>query len=195
MDQGAFQDPMSALTGAVVPAGLILLEGPPAAGKSSFAHAWIEGGQLDPDGVVSCDTVRVEMFGGRLDFGDDPAVFSEMDRRVRARLEAALAVVVDATNVLPHARSRVIAWARQFGCPVTALRFRVAVEVLVQRNAERVDHAFVSAGDVLRYAAAAAQQTDRVRLIEEGVNVVIDVPGEAEGVSPAQAAEMIRLTA
>src|SRR3954465_9565412 len=87
-----------------VPSGLILLVGPPASGKSSFARAWIAHGQLDPDGVVSCDSIRNELFGNRVDASDDPVVFDEMDKRVATRLEAALAVVVDATNVLPHAR-------------------------------------------------------------------------------------------
>lgn len=178
-----------------VPNGLILLVGPPASGKSSFARAWIESGQLDPDGVVSCDTVRNELFGDRVDAGDDPALFDEMDRRVAARLKAALAVVVDATNVMPQARTRMITWARQYGRPAAALRFRVPVEVLVHRNSERLGRACVPVNDVLRYAAAAARDGDRAQMIDEGIAVVVDVPGEAEGVSPAQAAAMIRLTA
>ena len=117
-----------------VPNGLILLLGPPASGKSSFARAWIERGALDPDGLVSADAIRAELFGDRVDVSDDPVVFDEMDRRVAARLEAALAVVVDATNVLPHARTRMIAWARRHGRPVTALRFRVATEDLLHRT-------------------------------------------------------------
>jgi predicted kinase len=178
-----------------VPNGLILLVGPPASGKSSFARAWIECGRLDPDGVVSCDVVRSELFGDRVDVDDDPVVFDEMDRRVASRLAAAHAVVVDATNVLPHARTRMIAWARQYGRPVTALRFPVATEVLVHRNSERSGQARVPVDDVLRYAAAAARHTDRARLIDEGITIVLDVPGEAEGLSPAQAAATIRLTA
>jgi predicted kinase len=178
-----------------VPNGLILLVGPPASGKSSFARAWIERGRLDPDGVVSCDTIRNKLFGSRVDVNDDPVVFDEMDRRVAARLEAGLAVVVDATNVMPHARTRMIAWARQHGGPVTALRFRVAVEILVHRNSERLGHARVPLDDVLRYATAAARHTDRAQLFDEGITVVVDVPGEAEGLNPAQAAAMIRLTA
>lgn len=178
-----------------VPNGLILLVGPPAAGKSSFARAWVERGTLDPDGVVSCDAIRTEMFGNRVDAGDDPAVFDEMDRRVAARLAAALAVTVDATNVLPHARSRMIAWARQHGRPVTALRFRATTEALLRRNAERLGRARLPDDDVLHYAAAAARHTDRARLIDEGIAVVIDVPGEAEGLTPAQAAAAIRFSA
>lgn len=178
-----------------VPNGLVLLMGPPAAGKTSFASAWIERGWLDAEGVVSCDTIRRQMFGDRFDVSDDPLIFDEMDRQVAGRLEAALAVVVDATNVLPQARSRMIAWARQHGRPITALRFRVSTEVLVHRNSARLGNARVPVDDVLRYAAAAARDTDRAQLIEEGITVVIDVPGEAEGMSPAQAAATIRLTA
>ena len=178
-----------------VPAGLILLIGPPASGKSTFARAWVEGGQLDADGVVSCDSIRNELCGARVDVSDDPVIFDEMDRRIAARLRAALAVVVDATNVMPHARCRMIAWARQYGRPVTALRFRVADEVLVDRNSGRLEPARVPTGDVLHYAAIAARHTARNQLIDEGVSVVIDVPGEAEGFSPAAAAAMICLTA
>jgi predicted kinase len=178
-----------------VPNGLVLLVGPPASGKSSFARAWIKCGRLDPDGVVSCDTIRRQMFGDRFDVSDDPLIFDEMDRRVAARLEAGLAVVVDATNVLPDARTSMISSARQYGRPVTALRFRVAAEVLVRRNSARLGSAFVPVDDVLRYAAAAARHTDRAQLIDEGITVVVDVPGEAEGSSPAQVAAMIRLTA
>ena len=178
-----------------MPNGLILLVGPPASGKSSFARAWIEGGRLDRDGVVSCDSIRNELVGNRVDVSDDPVVFDEMDRRVAVRLEAALPVVVDATNVTPHARTRMICWARQCGRPVTALRFRVAAEVLVRRNSERFGHARVPLDDVLRYAAVAALHTDRAQLFDEGITVVVDVPGEAEGMSPAQAAAMIRLAA
>lgn len=178
-----------------VPNGLILLVGPPASGISSFTRAWIECGRLDPDGHVSCDAVRNELFGEHVDVGDDPAVFDEMDRRIAARLEAALAVVVDATNVMPHARARMIAWAKKYGRPVTALRFRVAAETLVQRNSQRVGYARVPFDDVLRSAAAAARHTGRVQLAGEGISVVVDVPGEAEGLSSAEAAAMIRLTA
>jgi predicted kinase len=191
---------MSTMTDAVVqsgdcvPNGLILLVGPPASGKSSFADAWIERGRLDRDGVVSCDSLRNQLVGSRVSVSDDPAVFDEMDRRVAARLEAALPVVVDATNVMPNARARMIFWARQYGRPVTALRFRAATDVLVHRNSERLGHARVPLDDVLRYAAVAALHTDRAQLFEEGVTVVVDIPGEAQGLSPAQAAAMIRLS-
>ncbi|WP_426502826.1 AAA family ATPase [Dactylosporangium sp. McL0621] len=178
-----------------VPSGLVLLVGPPASGKSSFVRTWVEDGRLDAAGVVSCDAIRYELFGPGVDVRDDPAVFDEMDRRITKRLKAAHTVVVDATNVMPRARTRMIAWAQRYGQPVTALRFRVAAEVLIRRNAQRLGHARVPADVVLRSTEAAARHTGRAQLIGEGVTLVVDVPGEAEGVSPAQAAATIRLNA
>lgn len=173
----------------VVPTGLILLVGPPASGKSSFARAWVA------DGVVSCDAIRTELFGPRVDVSDDPSVFAEMDRRVASRLAESLAVVVDATNVTPAARLRMLAWARQHGRPATALRFRVATGVVLCRNAERLGPARVPTDDLLRYAEIAARQTTDAQLFSEGIDVVLDVPGEAQGFSPAQAAASIHLLA
>ncbi|MEV6851030.1 ATP-binding protein [Actinoplanes sp. NPDC051411] len=176
-----------------MPVGLILLVGPPASGKSSFARAWVEHGQLDAAGVVSCDAIRGELFGARVDVGDDPAVFSEMDRRVAARLAADLAVVVDATNVTPSARTRMIAWARQHGRPVAALRFRVADEVLVRRNSRRSGHARVPVDEGLRSATTAARDATRGQLLTDGVDLVVDVPGESDGHTPASAAATVLL--
>jgi predicted kinase len=179
--------------GAGLPSGLVLLVGPPAAGKSAFARAWVASGQIDVDGVVSCDSVRRDLFGDRFDVADDPVLFDELDRRVEFRLRAALPVVVDATHVMPHARSRMIAWARRHSRPVVALRFQVAEEVLIRRNAERSAPAHVPAHEVRRLAAVAARHTDPARLAGEGVDVVADVPGEAEGFTSSQAAALFRL--
>ncbi|MEW2443653.1 ATP-binding protein [Micromonospora marina] len=171
----------------------MLLVGPPAAGKSAFARAWVDSGQIDADGVVSCDSVRGELFGDRFDVADDPVLFDELDRRVEMRLRAALPVVIDARHVMPHARSSMIAWAQRYGRPVVALRFRVAEEVLVRRNAERSAPARVPAYEVRRYAAFAARHTNPAQLADEGVEVVVDVPGVAEGFTSYQAAAMFRL--
>jgi hypothetical protein len=98
------------------------------------------------------------------------------------------------TNVRPSARTRMIAWARQHGRPVAVLRFRVAGDVLVRRNSARSGPARVPADGVRHYAAIAARQTSRDQLLAEGATVVVDVPGEAEGFSPARAAAAIHLS-
>lgn len=174
-----------------MPVGLILLVGPPAAGKTTFARAWVEGGSLDGAGVVSCDAIRADLFAGRVDVADDPVVFAEMDARVERRLAGGLAVVVDATNVLPHARARMIAWARRHARPVTALRFRVGRELLTRRNAARTGLARVPEAELLAYAAV---RPSRAALRAEGVDIVVDVPGEEQGATPPAAASAVRLS-
>jgi predicted kinase len=99
-----------------VPAGLILLVGPPASGQSSFARAWVDCGRLDAD------------------------------------------------------------------------------EVLVRRNSARSGHARVPTDGVRHYATIAGRQTSRDQLLAEGATTVVDVPGEAEGFSPARAAAAIPLS-
>jgi protein phosphatase len=177
-----------------VPAGLILLIGPPAAGKSSFAQAWVLRGRLDPAGVVSCDAIRAVMFGIEVRTCDDPAVFEEMDARIAARLAAGRAVVVDATNGTVQARSRMYAWAQLHGRPITALRFSVDDSTILQRNSIRTGHRRVPTADVLSSAEAFRASASREQLLSEDIHSVVDVPGWAENVSPSGAAELIYIT-
>ena len=154
----------------VLPIGLVLLVGPPAAGKSTFARELVRLGRIDAAGVVSADAIRVELFGTAVRLADDPAVFGEVDARIAARLAATLPVVVDATNVTPAARRR----ARSFGGPVSALRFPVAGEVLVARNAARPVP--VATDVVARLITAFQEDASLEQLRAEGYAVAADVP-------------------
>jgi predicted kinase len=57
---------------------------------------------------------------------------------------------VDATNVTPQARARMLGWARQYGRPTTALRFQVEDAVLVRRNAARIGNERLASPELLR---------------------------------------------
>ncbi|WP_323179488.1 AAA family ATPase [Streptomyces sp. NBC_00654] len=46
-----------------IPAGLVVLVGPPAAGKTAFVREVVAQGSLDPEAVVSSDDIRAEFFG------------------------------------------------------------------------------------------------------------------------------------
>lgn len=53
----------------------------------------------------------------------------------------------------------------------------------------RIGHARVPTDDVRSYAAIAAANASRGQLLGEGIDIVVDVPGEADGASPSDAAE------
>jgi predicted kinase len=157
-----------------VPVGLVLLVGPPAAGKSSFARELVRLGRIDPAGVVSADAIRAEIFGPVVRLADDPAVFNEVDARIAARLAAGLPVLVDATNVTPAARAR----ARKHGGPATALRFPADDEVLLTRNAARTGHRAVPTDLLLHLAATFRAAASVEQLRAESFDVVADVHGK-----------------
>jgi hypothetical protein len=103
-------------------------------------------------------------------------------------------VVADATSVMPYARARMIAWARQYGRSAAALRFNVDSDVLVRRNAQRAGHDRVPVEDVRRQARLSAHQRASVELERKGMiggqhrtalrDRVLDVMPAVETVEP-----------
>jgi len=172
----------------VIPSGtLVILAGPPAAGKRTFAAELVRQGRVDAAAVVSSDDIAVQLFGTAVDReAADPQIFAERDRRVAQRLGAGLSVVVDATNVLPQARMRLTAIAGRFGSPVVVLRFARPPSVLIAQNAERDKRLPVE--QVLDFAALMAAHATVEQLSAEDVWAVHDVPGRDQQVTPAQAA-------
>ncbi|MFE6982487.1 AAA family ATPase [Streptomyces griseus] len=191
-----------------IPAGLVVLVGPPASGKTSFVRALVERRQIEAEAVVSSDEIRAELFGapgrpeptdsGAADAADgvnaadavdaaDARIFEERDRRIVARLAAGRSVIAESTNVTPQARARLVALARRFDAPVTALRFAPEVADLLQQYAER-GRTDLTTADVRAYAAVMSRDAGADRLRSEGAAAVHDVPGRRQSVTPAEAA-------
>ncbi|WP_179889393.1 ATP-binding protein [Streptomyces sp. st115] len=184
-----------------IPAGLVVLVGPPASGKTSFVRALVERGQIEAEAAVSSDEIRAELFGAAggpeptdSDAADatdsdaaDARIFEERDRRIVARLAAGRTVIAESTNVTPQARARLIALARRFDAPVTALRFAPDVADLLQQYAER-GRTDLTTADVRAYAAVMSRDAGADRLRSEGAAAVHDVPGRRRSVMPAEAA-------
>ncbi|MFJ3224162.1 AAA family ATPase [Streptomyces sp. NPDC086783] len=174
-----------------VPAGLVVLVGPPASGKTSFVRALVDSGQIDAEAVVSSDEIRAELFGASPEEADsdaaDARIFEERDRRIVARLATGRSAVAESTNVTPQARARLIAMARSFNTPVTMLRFDPDVTDLLQQYTER-GRTDLTAADVHAYAAAMARDAGADRLRSEGATTVHDVPGRRQATTPAEAA-------
>ncbi|WP_433181485.1 AAA family ATPase [Actinoallomurus sp. CA-150999] len=180
-----------------VPAGLVVLVGPPASGKSSFVRALIARRQIDEDAVVSSDEIRAEFVGTSPTEADSDAadgrIFEERDRRIVARLAAGRTAVAESTNVTPQARIRLIAIARRFNAPVTMLRFDPDLGALLQQHAGR-GRTDITAADVRAYAAVMARHAGADQLRSEGAHAVHDVPGRRQGATPAEAAAHFSFT-
>ncbi len=185
VDDGAMETPVP------VPAGLVLLVGAPAAGKSTFAGELVAQGRLPAEAVVSSDAIAEELFGPGVDRCTvDAQVFEERDRRVAERLHEGRTVLIDATNVLPRGRERLLAMARKFGVPVTALRFAPHEPVLLLQSRERAKR--VPDAEISAYATLLRDTADTRHLLAEGISTVYEVPGRAQGMVAAEAARRFR---
>lgn len=154
--------------------GLVLLIGPPAAGKSTFARKLIEQHGLENAAHISNDSIAKELFGVTVDRGDkDGEIFAEQDRRIAKHLANNQVAIVDATNVKPEARKRLIAIARQYGQPVTAFCFRRDVSILLKQNQMRDVKV---PEEMVREYAALMQDVTEERLKSEGISTVFEVP-------------------
>ncbi|MFI7417907.1 AAA family ATPase [Nonomuraea sp. NPDC049684] len=172
-----------------IPVGLVLLVGPPASGKSSFSRALVDQGRIDPEAIVSSDTIAEHYLTTAVDRESaDPQIFQERDRRITARLSTGRTVIAESTNVLHHARARLLAIADRFQMPVTALRFTQPEEVLLEQNQER--RKALPAAEVSRYAALMAMHAGPDQLYAEGVSLVHDVPGRTQHLTASQAARL-----
>lgn len=174
-----------------IPAGLVVLVGPPASGKTSFVRALVERGRIEAAAVVSSDEIRAELFHASSEPGDsdaaDARIFEERDRRITARLATGHTVIAESTNVTPGARTRLIAIARRFDAPVTVLRFAPDVTDLLQQYTER-GRTDLTAAEVRAYAVVMSREADAARILSEGATAVHDVPGRRQATSPAAAA-------
>ncbi|MFE6905807.1 AAA family ATPase [Streptomyces erythrochromogenes] len=174
-----------------VPAGLVVLVGPPASGKTSFVRALIARRQIDARAVVSSDEIRAELYGtspaeAETDAADS-RIFEERDRRIVARLAAGRIALAESTNVTPQARARLIAIARRFDAPVTMLRFNPDVPDLLQQYTER-GRTDLTTEDVRAYVARMTRDAGADQLRSEGATTVHDVPGRRQATTPAEAA-------
>jgi predicted kinase len=151
---------------------LVLLVGPPAAGKSTLAAALVAVGLVDARDVLAADRYRARLAGDAADLRADRRVWPLLRLHLQERLALGHTTVVDATNLAAPKRARHIRVAHAMGQPVVAIRLDVPVEELVARNLRR--RRSVPEGPLLDLAATAATVDDET-LLAEGVDEVLSV--------------------
>lgn len=158
--------------------GLILLVGPPGSGKSTFAKKMIIQQNMDEKSYISNDTIAKELFNAGVDRHDkDDEIFAEQDRRIAAQLMAKKVAIVDATNVKSEARQRLLAIARKYAVPTTAICFRRDIVTLLRQNKGREME--VPEAMVLEYADL-MQQVTPTKLRNEGIDLIVEVADNIE---------------
>jgi len=113
---------------------LILCQGIPASGKSTYAKVWVSAA---PDRVrVNRDDIRHMVFG--VDYGCDEVVITKVqDAAIHAALKAGKSVIVDNTNIEPRFVKSLVKIGHQYGAKVSIKRFDVSIQECLLRNASR----------------------------------------------------------
>ena len=118
---------------------LIVLVGPPGAGKSQWAKRNAQGAV-----VVSQDDLIDAITPQGFDYAFRPVYTAAEDAIARKALSLGFTVVVDRTNRTRHHRERWIAIAREFNCPAFAVVIAADADLCRERNRGRTDHRRVS---------------------------------------------------
>ena len=135
---------------------MLVLIGPSGAGKSTFAAR-----HFAPTEVLSSDALRGMVADDPNDQSATDAAFELLHTALRLRLARGRLTVVDATNVEPWARERLVAEARRQRRPAVAIVFDLPLAVCLERNAGRADRRIPP--------AAIRRQHARMRASVEGL--------------------------
>jgi protein phosphatase len=111
---------------------LILLIGPAASGKTTWAAA-----HFRPTQLLSSDSFRELVADDASDQAASRDAFQLLHGAARARLARGLLTVIDATNLQRSARQPLLVLAARFGRPCVAVVFDVPLGVLLERNTRR----------------------------------------------------------
>lgn len=113
---------------------LILLIGPPGAGKTTYAKKYIS--QHANTVLLSSDKIRKEMWGNEAIQGDNNEIFGRMQTRTVNSLNFGYDVIYDATNMTRKDRARIIATRPKFA-RIEAHIIWAPIETCIERDYTR----------------------------------------------------------
>ncbi len=150
---------------------LVVLIGVAGSGKSTFAT-----GAFRATEILSSDSFRgmVSDDEGNQDASDD--AFALLHLILEKRLRRGKLCVVDATNVRPDYRARLLDAARTFGRPAVAIVFDTPEKICVARSASRA--ARVVSAQVIRVQSKALETQTDEDLLGEGFRKVYRIKPE-----------------
>jgi protein phosphatase len=115
------------------PSSLVALVGPAGAGKTTFAAV-----HFKPSQVLSSDQCRLLVADDEADQSASAAAFAVLYFIAARRARRGRLTVVDATNVRPQDRQRVLWLAQRHRRPAIAIVFALPLEVCLAQNQARV---------------------------------------------------------
>ena len=116
----------------IVAPSLVVLVGPSASGKSTWAAE-----QFEPSQVISSDALRGLVGEGEHDLRASSDAFDVLDSIVTRRLKRGLLTVVDTLGLEPERRDRWKALAAEFSVPCYAVAFDTSAADCKVRNRKR----------------------------------------------------------
>ena len=113
---------------------LVILIGPSASGKSTFARK-----HFKPTEIITSDLCRALVADDENAQDATAAAFEVLHLIASKRLESGRLTVIDATNVQPESRKSLVELAKKYYCLVVGIVFDMPERVMIERNKLRTD--------------------------------------------------------
>src|SRR5437660_183302 len=113
---------------------LVILIGPSASGKSTFARK-----HFKPTEIITSDLCRALVADDENAQDATAAAFEVLHLIASKRLESGRLTVIDATNVQPESRKSLVELAKKYYCLVVGIVLDVPERVMIDRNKLRTD--------------------------------------------------------
>jgi predicted kinase len=156
---------------------LLVLVGPPGAGKSTYAKRYFR-----PTQVVSSDAIRAMVCDDPNDQEGTPEAIEALHTIVGGRLRLNKLTAVDATNRTPEQRLRLCELAMRWCRPKFAVVFTAPLDVCLARNARRRGNRRVPADWVTEtHEMIAGTFAPALDWMPESFDGVLFVPAEGHG--------------